>query len=76
VFISIYYGTEDAFRKNNQRIFCINGGMVLAAVAVNFIILAELLETFVCIWYTSNYIFNDVGDLEELSESNFHYPTD
>jgi hypothetical protein len=41
---SIYYGTEDVLRKNNQRIFCTNGGMVLAAVAVIFIISAKLLE--------------------------------
>jgi hypothetical protein len=76
VFGSIYYGTEDVLRKNNQRIFCINGGIVFAAVPVIFIIFAELLKTFTCIWYTSNHIFKSVGDLEELSESSFHYLTD
>jgi hypothetical protein len=72
VFGSICYGTKDVLRKNNQRIFCTNGGMFFAPVAVIFIIFAELLETFVCIWYTSNHIFKSVGDLDELSENSFH----
>jgi hypothetical protein len=42
VFGSICYGTKDVLRKNNQRIFHSNGGVVLAAVAVIFIILSEL----------------------------------
>lgn len=31
---SICYGQEDAVRKNNQGVFCINGGMALPVVAV------------------------------------------